>query len=693
MAFRRILFFFVLLSVSHAVIAQEQEKSEVIRQRIEFISEQLEDENPDLTNLFDQLFYYYDHPINLNNTNVDQLNDLGLLTDLQINDLFLHLKLFGKLISIYEIQSLPYWDMQTIQMVLPFIRVDDKLDNLNVTLKEALQQGKFESYFRYQTILEEKSAYSEVPDSVLQTSNSYYQGNPDRYYSRLRFSYRTNLSVGVTMEKDPGEEFAGKAQPYGFDFFSVHAFYKGGKYVKSVALGDYQIQIGQGLNLWSGYAFGKTADASNIKRNANSLKPYTSVDETRFLRGAATELGYKDFSLVLFGSRKSVDATILADSLLEEQEFVSSINLSGLHRTNSEIARKNSFEETIAGANLKYQKRNFSLGIASVYQGYDKVFSKTVAPYNQFDFRGKNFMSHSLDYSFVVRNFSFFGESSIASHSNKMANLHGVLIALDPRISLSVLYRDYNRAYQTIYNNGFSEGSNTQNERGLYFGASIKLSPAWTLQTYADYFSFPWMRYLVDAPSNGSEVLFQPVYRPNKKMELYFRFRQQVKSRNSRFQDATVTAIEPITQRNYRINFSYNVTESVTLKSRAEWTTLNRASSPNEMGFVLYQDVLIRPKKWPVDFAMRYAFFDTDSYDSRLYAFESNALYVFSVPAYFYKGTRAYLLVRYSFLRKFDLWARYAVNLYTNQDALGSGAEQISGNRKSELTLQLRMSL
>ncbi len=669
-----------------------QEKNEIIQQRIEFISEQLEDEDPDLTNLFDQLFFFYDNPINLNNTTYDELVNLGLLTDLQINDLFLHIKLFGKLISIYELQSLKFWDMQTIRMVLPFVRVDDKLDNLSVTFKEAISQGQFESYFRFQTILEEKKAYADVPDSILQTSNSYYQGNPDRYYTRLRYSYRTNLSVGVTAEKDPGEEFAGKAQPYGFDYYSAHAFYQGGKYVKSVALGDYQVQIGQGLNLWSGYAFGKTADVTNIKRNANSIKPYTSVDESRFLRGAATELSFKNISLVLFGSRKKVDATIIEDSLVEEQEFVSSINLSGLHRTNSEIERKNSFTENIVGANLKYQKRTFRIGAATVYQGYDKVFSKSIQPYNQFDFRGKSFVSSSLDYSFVVKNFSFFGEGSVASHSNKLAHMHGVLVALDPRVSMSVLYRDYDRSYQTIYNNGFSEGSNTQNERGLYFGANIKLSSAWTLQTYADYFSFPWMRYLVDAPSEGHEVLFQPTYKPDKKLEIYFRFRQQVKARNSRLQDNTVTEIEDIVQRNYRINFAYNVMEGVTLKSRAEWTTLNRASSPNELGFLFYQDILVRPKNWPVDIAMRYAFFDTDSYDTRLYAFESNALYVFSVPAYFYKGTRAYLMVRYSFLRKFDLWARYAVNLYTNENSIGSGAEEIAGNRKSEITLQLRMS-
>ena len=63
-------------------------------------------------------------------------------------------------------------------------------------------------------------------------------------------------------------------------------------------MGDYQIQIGQGLNTWSGYAFGKTADIFSSKKTANYLRPYTSADENRFFRGAATNLGYKNFNLI-----------------------------------------------------------------------------------------------------------------------------------------------------------------------------------------------------------------------------------------------------------------------------------------------------------------------------------------------------------------------------------------------------------
>lgn len=668
-----------------------QEKSEVIQQRIEFIAEQLETEEIDLTNVIEQLNYYFDHPLNLNGATAEELEELNLLTSVQINDLLLHRKLFGKFISIYELQSLEYWDLQTIQLVLPFIRVDDKLDNLHLSWKEALDQGNYEAFFRYQTTPEEKTGYDKVPDSILQSSNSYYYGNSDRYYSRLRYSYRTNLSIGVTGEKDAGEQFFKGAQKNGFDFYSAHAFFKGGKYVKAVALGDYQVQIGQGLNLWSGYAFGKTADVTNVKKTATALKPYTSVDETRFMRGVAVDLGFKEFSLLNFASVKKVDASLISDSLYDDLEFVSSINLSGLHRTNSEIEKKDALTEKIIGSNLRYRNRNFQIGVAGVYQGYDKDYNKSIQPYNQFDFRGKEMFSLSGDYSWVIRNFNFFGEASRSSYSGAWANLHGVLFSLDSRASFSLLYRNYQRGYQTFYNTGFSEGSNTQNESGIYAGLKMKLSSAWSLNTYVDLFKFPWMKYQVDGPSEGHEIMIQPSYKPNKKLEIYGRFRQQLRQKNSRDSDGTVTELEDVVQRNYRLNVSYAVSEFFTFKSRIEYVTINRPSNEPEQGMIISQDILFKPKKLPFDLSLRYVLFDTDSYDSRIYSYENNALYVFAVPAYYYQGSRAYAMIRYSFLRHCDLWVRYGVFIYNNRSSIGSGAEEIQGSKKSDITVQLRI--
>ncbi|MEN9302579.1 MAG: hypothetical protein RL264_1008 [Bacteroidota bacterium] len=676
-------------------LAIAQDKSEIIQQRIEFITEQAQSEDLDLINIVERLNYYYDNPINLNTTQGDDLDELGLLTSVQINDLLLHRKAFGKYVSIYELQSLKYWDLVTIQMMLPFIRIDDKLDNLHISFREAIKQGRFELFLRLQPQLEHKSGYDKVPDSIKALSNNYYYGNAARYYTRFRYTYKSNISIGMTGEKDAGEQFFKGAQKNGFDFYSAHAFFKGGKYLRAVAVGDYQIQVGQGVNLWSSYAFGKTADIATIKRNAQSIRPYTSVDESRFLRGVAAEVGYKNTSFLLFASQKRIDANIQLDSTLEDLEFISTIDLTGLHRTNREIARKNGLTEQIAGANLKFVKGQLRLGTAAVYQGYNTLFNKTEQLYNQFDFRGKYNTSFSGDYSYTFRNVNVFGEISrniTDSGTGGWGMVHGALIALDAKASIGLMYRNYDKDYNTFYNAGFSEGSNTQNERGLYAGFKLKVSSKWYLQGYGDMFQFPWMRYLVDAPTAGHEYLIQSTYKPNKIFEFYFRFREQVRQRNSRFGDGTITEVEDILQRNYRFNLSYTVSEIFSLKTRLEYVTLQRPSSEKQNGILFYQDFIFRPKSSPIDLAFRYALFDTDSYDTRIYAFENNALYVFAVPAYFNQGSRAYAMVRYTFLKHFDLWVRYGFFLYNNVSSISSGAEEIKGSRKSDLVVQLRMS-
>ncbi len=679
-----------------------QDKESIVQQRIEFISEQLETEELDLTDVIQTLYFRYDNPLNLNNCTKEDLEELNLLTDIQVNDLLLHRQKFGKLINIYELQSLEFWSLETIYLVLPFVRVEDRTDQLHVSFKEAIKRGKFEWYARYQRVLEAKKGYQAPNDSVLKASNSYYHGNPDKYYTRFRYSYRTNISIGLTAEKDPGEQFFKGSQKQGFDFYSAHAFYKGGKYLRAVAIGDFQTQIGQGLNMWTGYAFGKTADVVNTKKSAIPLKPYTSVDENRFLRGAGVDLGYKDFSLTLFGSVKTVDgATTTVDTSSTDdsdffvpEETVSSINTTGFHRTNSEISRKGSLTEIIYGANFRYNHKNLHIGAAAVNWGYNKPYVKPVEPYNQFDFRGKNTTSISVDYNYVIRNFNFFGEVSYVTHSNSWATLHGVVMALHSRVSMSLVYRHYQRGYSTFYNTAFAASGRTENatnESGLYMGLSVGITKTFGINMYFDYYKFPWMKYQVNQPSYGHDLLIQPTFKPSKSLEIYARFRQHLRQKNSRNSDGTIIGIEDVYQRNYRLNVTYKVSEDFTLKSRVEYVTINRPSNKPEDGILFTQDVVYNPKKLPFEIALRYAMFDTDSYDSRIYSFEANALYVYSIPAYYYQGSRAYLLFRVRVFKNLDIWARYGLFLYNNRKTLGSGPEEIKGNHKQDLTLQLRL--
>jgi len=668
------------------IYCQVENTNGVIEQRIEYIGEFSELEAIDLSNLEDVWNYYLDHPLNLNKTSKEELSSLLLLNEFQIKDLFNHLKNNGKLLSIYELQSITSWNEKTIQMVLPFVEVSDKLNQPSFKFKDVLKYGKVEFTSRYNKVLEDQKGYLEV-DSI--TNTNAYQGNDIGIYNRLRFRYRNNISLGLTTQKDAGELMKFNDLQKGFDFNSVHFFYKGGKWLESFALGDYQIEIGQGLNFWTGYAFGKTADVIQIKKSATPIRAYTSSDESRFLRGAAVNLRWKNFSMLSFLSKKKIDGSIKE---LNGENYVSSITQNGLHRTGGEALRRKRVEETIVGGNLKFKVSNFEVGTSYIYQRYDLPLLKDTIPYNKYDFRGTDLFNTSVFYSYNFKNIILFGEYVPKLKKEESAIINGLLVALDKKSNLTLLYRNYGRAFHSFYNNSFSNGSKAQNENGIFIGYTNSINKKWHFNTYVDVYFYPWLKYQVDKPSKGNDFLVQLNYKPSKKTDFYVRFRQRTKESNGNDLESTsVSRITTSKQNNIRFNFKSKVSDLFTLKTRVELVHHNQIGFEQELGTLMYQDFSISTRSKAFKLTMRFALFETESYLSRVYAYENNVLGLYSIPAYYDKGSRVYGILKYHFLNKIDLWIRVGRNIYSNKDEIGNGLEEIQGNLKTEFTFQLRV--
>jgi hypothetical protein len=627
----------------------------------------------------------------LNQATQEDLQELFLLNEWQIQALLLHRRSHGKLISIFELQSIKYWDVSTIELVLPFVSVDDKLDQIHVSAREIIKYAKAEFVLRYQVVPDEKMGFQNVSDSIRNMNNAYYFGNPDHYYTRFRYTYRTNMSVGLTAEKDPGEQFFKGTQKQGFDFYSGHLFYKGGKYVKSFNLGDFQVQIGQGLNCWTGYGFGKTADILTGKKNPVPIRPYTSADEFNFYRGAAIDVGVRNFSWLNFLSLKKLDASLEIDSNGMETNNFSSISEIGLHRTRGELNKKGVLTEYIYGTNLRYTTNTFSAGVSAIYRNYNRNFAKSSEVHNQFSSNLSKNLTIGSDYRAVLRNVNLFGELVFQPKTLAWANLHGMLISLDSKCVFSLIYRNYGRAYQVPYVNGFSESSKVQNERGLYGGIKLKLNQLWLIQGYYDFFRFPWLRYQVDGPSGGNDYLIQLLCKPSKKMEFYVRYRNEMQEENFVSVNDKLPKLGREFKQTIRFNWSIVLGDVLTLRNRIEYVYLKKSNAQIENGVLIYQDVAWKPKKLPFELFLRYALFDTGGYDSRIYAYENSAQYIYAVPSYYYEGNRFVGMAKFSFLKHIDVWLRYGVSLFEDRQSIGSGSEEILGNSKRDITLQVRL--
>ena len=224
----RLYILFGLLISNYISLGQknDQQKFNLIEQRIEMIAENAEDEDIDFTTLFDYLAYIYDHPLNINNPkNEDDLRQIRMLSDIQINNLYDHIDRNGKLISIYELQAVEGWTIYTIKTILPFVTVNVDLYAPSISFKEMVRNSSNELFIRYSRVLEQQEGYAPIDDSTLAASpNKRYSGSPDKLYTRYRFKFRNNISAGFTAEKDAGEQFFTGNQKNGFDFYSGHLY-------------------------------------------------------------------------------------------------------------------------------------------------------------------------------------------------------------------------------------------------------------------------------------------------------------------------------------------------------------------------------------------------------------------------------------------------------------------------------------
>lgn len=658
--------------------AQQEVDESLIEQLIEELADEL-GEDYDYDQIADRLAYYHQFPIDINKTEGEELKELPFLSPLHIENLLDYRNKAGPFLALYEIQAIDGFDFITVERILPFITLTEARVLEGVKFGDILSEGKQDLMLRYGLVLQKSEGYLRSKDS----DKSRYLGNPDRYFVRYRYQLPKRFQMSINMKKDAGEQFFKGAQKHGFDFYSASLhFYELGR-VKNLVLGDYSLQIGQGLNLWSGLSFGKGSLLQNIPRQVIGVRPYTSTNEVLFLRGIAGTVNLNRVAITPFLSYKKLDATIDG-----ENESFSAFGSSGYHRTATEVKNRRSVEQFLYGVDLKYEQDRLNLGV-NIYQTH---FNKEMIPasrlYNQFNFRGDRLTSTSLYFDYTLSGTYTFGE---VAHNLKggLASVVGLISTISHDLSLVLLHRSYQKDYFSFYNQAFSENSEAKNEKGFYSG--LQWSPGRKISwiVYADYFKFPWLKFRVDAPSYGYDLFSLFTYAHDKKTEGSIRYRFRKKQENSALNNP-VHILENVLKHQLRGEVKYAWLKNFSFRSRFELARYKKENEKDETGFMVFQDVIYKPTPNRFSGNLRLAVFNTDSYDSRIYAYESDVLYGYSMPAYANKGIRFYGNIRCKISPKVDVWFRYASFLYADY-GIGSGLDEIDGKMKSDIRLQFRI--
>lgn len=668
-----IIFQFIVLNVR----AQNNPPEKLIESILESHLDNIE-EGADVALVIEDLEFFLEHPLNINATDANELSRLFLLNEIQIRQLLEYIRQYGPAYSIYELKTIESFTPELLQELQYFIVFGPK-EQPKQSVKEQLKYANNQLLLRTLGNVQKARGYKEREDG-----KTPYEGNRFRYYARYNFRISNTFSAGVTAEKDPGEAFFSGSNKTGFDYYSGHLSFKLNTTFETINLGDFIVRSGQGLVLWQGYTTAKSENVLGINKTGQGVRAYTSVDENFYFRGAAGTVKLGNSRISLFYSHKNADGNLVYEDSVATH--FTSLQSSGYHRTANEISDKKAIKFINTGGMYSLHYRHLKLGATLVHQSFNKPFIRSKQLHNLFRFSGTSNYTAGIDYLFSKKNYTFFGEAAISKSKGK-ALTQGAVVHINDQLGFSALFRHFDKDYHAFWANTMAEGSNISNESGLYFGVRFIPAQFISLSAYSDVYQSEWINYTTAAPARSWDIFTQADFHINKKISGYLRFKNEEKDQKIKEGNRYVNRPERIQK--MRLHIQFQASESILLKTRAEHVYYKSKESEN--GFLLFQDIQFKPEHFPLNLAARVAWFHTQSYNSRIYAYENDILYAFSIPAYFGKGLRSYMNLKYQFSEKITGWIKVANTHWTDREIISSGYNQIQGSHKSEVKLQLRL--
>lgn len=637
--------------------------------------------------LYELLFQLYTNPLDLNAVTSDELTTTLILSEIQIRSFFDYRQKLGPFLSLYELQAIPDFDLITIRKLIPFVIVRPKA----LPFRESLQNpSQHFLLLRSGRVLEKQKGFTAIDTSSRSTSR--YQGKPLYGNIRYRYARAGSFSFGFVMENDAGEvlSWQPKKQIFGTDFSSFHAQIMNRGKLKNLIIGDYQMQAGQGMIMSGGFSLGKGSEVIRTTyRSTLGLRPFTSVLESSFFRGAAATYAVrKQLDVTLFYSYTRRDGNLENNATIQDELTVSSLQISGYHRTKTERENQGTIGEQNIGFHALYKllSQRGQVGFSVLNTFYSATLHKKDELYNKFEFEGNQNTVIGIHGDYRWQNMHFFGEGA-RSKSGGLGGVGGLIAGLGRTLDFTLLLRHYDRNFHSLYGGSMSEATRPINESGAYWGLRYSPNRRWQFSGFYDRFYFPWLKYQINAPSDGVDYFLHALWKPNKKLNMYAVFHEKQKAHNEPDSRFPISQVLTTTRRTAMINFEYEVPLKFSFRTRLQGGDFWYEGKSNSSGFTIVQDITYRISK--LELSGRIAFFKTDNYDSRQYVYEKDMLYAFSLPAYYDQGTRHYLMLRYPLTQKMKLWLRWSRTHYSKLETISSGLNEIEGKKRSELKAQV----
>ena len=590
----------------------------------------------DYEQLQTDLYTLHESPIDLNNTSDEELTQLYFLSPQQI-DAILAYAYRHPFESLYELRLIPELADYEIRDLLPFVYINRAALNSEAINTDALYAKEIFA-----------KAHHELLTRIDARNIEAYEGTDPIYTQfRYRFDFRRRVTFGVQLRR-PAGGFARDLQ-YGA-YLQLNNITP---HLHTLVAGNFQASFGQGLVLAPVFHAGKSMYVTSVGQQREGLRYYSSVDG-QGLHGAGATLRWE------WNKTTRLDVSALYS----------------MRRAND------STWHHLLGANLTLRHKKLQVELTAIENLWsDSIHPYTNAKYNRHYFRGRNQAVIGASFRYNHGWFDMFGEVATAQNyqitndQSPITKSHwgfGTIIGSrfypTNGISLLALYRYYSPYFDNALGYAFSETSRLGDENGGYLGFDITRLRNWRFIGYGDIFYFSGYKYgLGDATRTlGYDAMAEIQYSWSKhpsfqggdggRLSLRLRARQKG--------DATYST---------RAQFDW-AQGSWSLRTTAEAniipSKLSTLNSQLTYGYTIFQDISYSlPLREGRGLGLRFRLqgFDAREWANRIYTYEHDVLYAYSIPAVYGLGGRAYLCLRWQIIPQLALYFRASETVYARK--------------------------
>lgn len=632
---------------------------------------------------YEHLLNLTQQPLDVNNATADELTQIPGLTAQQVDDIIAYRTKFGRLRSLTELLLLPSLDKELCAFLANFL-VASEPTSVPWYTKEGLSKNAH-SIGNFVTLTASVPTYRRLGDD-----DGTYLGDPFAHSLRYTLTMGSNLSLKVSAGKTAGEPFACHGNTL-YDTYSYSLTIRNLGIFRTIILGTYRGRFGMGLTFNNGFTLSKQAMLSSVGRLSTTFSPYSGISDGLPLRGAAVTVDVTPrLQLSSFVSYQDADAT------LNDDGSIASVLSTAYHRTVKDMEKKHNTSIFSAGAHLFYDLSPRSatmrclLGASYVHTSFNRplnpVYSKdgdipASKLYRLYSPTGYTTWNAAFDYRLTYGPLHLAGEvatcdvaPSMDGAQQPVATVNSVSLRAHNNLTLSAVQRFYSYRYHAYYGSAFGESNSVSNESGVFFNVQWQCLPHVVLQAYSDYATFPWYRYHTLPDTHCWDHSLGITYTTNSNWIFSARYRYKDKDN---------------TRQSLRFLITYSG-KRLQLRTQVE-ACLQRSDTVSN-GVIFTQAVSYSVSKRYSLYANA-AYFHTDDFASRLYAYERGMQYQFSNASYYGKGIHAALLVTAQLTNSLKTLLKISHTHYYNRNTIGTADRTIFSNHQTDIELQLTVRL